>query len=30
MLTNYEYQKLVEKVDDNFSDFYKIFCDGVM
>lgn len=30
LLSSYELHKLVEKVEDNFSDFYKIFCDGVM
>ena len=30
ILSSYEYHKLLEKVDDNFNDFYRIFCDGVM
>ena len=29
-MSSYEYYKLVEKLDDNFNDFYKIFCEGVL
>ena len=30
LLSSYEYHKLLEKLEDNFSEFYKIFCEGVV
>lgn len=29
-LRNYEYRKLIEKCEENFSEFYRIFCEGVL
>lgn len=30
LLRNYEYYKLSEKLEENFTEFYRLFCDGVM
>lgn len=30
LLRIYEYSKLIEKCEENFSEFYRIFCEGVM
>jgi hypothetical protein len=30
LLSNYEHHKLMDKVEDNFSEFYRLFCEGLM
>lgn len=30
LLKKYEYTKLCERCEDNFVEFYRIFCEGVM